>query len=558
MRHIPISAIVALSSLSFSAFSEAHSLQAAHVAGEILAKFDPQHKSDLLAQLKKSGLEHLRTLELTSGHFLLAKTQDGEKSLSKALTDVESIPGVIYAEPNFIYHAIDSAHTLAPSDPSFELLWGLQNRGNNEPLPAGGRSGTPGVSGADAQVEDAWKITRGSYQVRIAVIDTGIDYDHPDLKENVWTNTAEANGKSGVDDDKNGFVDDIHGFNFAVGNGDPKDGHGHGTHCSGTIAAKHDNGVGVAGMMDEATLIGVKFLADNGQGTAEGAIKSIDYATKLNVDIMSNSWGGGGYSKALEDAISAANKRGIIFIAAAGNNGTENDKTPHYPSNYQLPNVISVAAHTAQDTMAIFSNWGKKTVHIAAPGKNILSTMPNAKYGVMSGTSMATPHVSGAVGLLFALEGRLPVAELRERLVETAYPAPSYRGKVQKGRLSAFNLLTNTRPERTEPVEGAWKTYPLPQFFESAHPYTGDMNVEKSFRVPGAQYVRAVVKKYEMEDKWDVLSVMDGSRSVLETVTGAGQNKITEFVSGETIVLNFKSDKVVHKWGYLVEELQYQ
>ena len=248
------------------------------------------------------------------------------------------------------------------------------------------------------------------------MIDTGIDYNHEDLKANSWTNEAEANGKPGVDDDNNGLVDDVHGYDFANKDGDPLDGHGHGTHVSGTIGAIHDNGIGVAGVMADVTMVAVKFLSDAGSGTTADAVLAIDYATSLGVDVMSNSWGGGGRSEALFDAIKRANEKGIIFTAAAGNSSSDNDQSPHYPSNYEVDNVISVAAHTNGDGLASFSSYGRRTVHVAAPGHKILSTVANNSYDVYSGTSMATPHVSGVLGLLLSKEGNLTVAEVKERL----------------------------------------------------------------------------------------------------------------------------------------------
>ena len=176
--------------------------------------------------------------------------------------------------------------------------------------------------------------------------------------------------------------------------GDPMDGHSHGTHCAGTIGAVHDNEIGVSGVMADVSIVAIKFLTDRGSGTTANAVKAIQYATKLNVDLMSNSWGGGGFSQALYDAIEEASEAGIVFTAAAGISRSNNDQRPHYPSNYQIPNVISVAAHTAQDTLASFSCYGEKTVHVAAPGHKILSTTKKGGYAVYSGTSMATPHVS--------------------------------------------------------------------------------------------------------------------------------------------------------------------
>jgi hypothetical protein len=203
-----------------------------------------------------------------------------------------------------------------------------------------------------------------------------------------------------VDDDNNGVIDDIHGANFAVDGtptGDPLDDHNHGTHCAGTIAAVH-NDIGVAGVMADATLVAVKFLSSGGGGSTDAAMRAIDYATKLKVNVMSNSWGGGGYSQSLFDVIKKASDQGIVFVVAAGNSSTNNDEGDFYPANYKIDSLISVAATNAQDELTSFSNYGAKSVHVAAPGHRILSTVIGNKYAVFSGTSMATPHVAGIVG----------------------------------------------------------------------------------------------------------------------------------------------------------------
>lgn len=538
---------------------------APHVPGELIVKTKTSNKFLFQKQLSTLGMEVDREIKLSYGELSVVKVSN-QKSLEKAMEQLKDLSEVEYAEPNFIYSIndpIQKAQTRftssvenfdAPNDPRFGELWGLFNNGTNEPQ----RSG-PGVVGADIDAVNAWKITKGSRSVKIAVIDTGIDYNHPDLKSNIWTNTAELNGKPGVDDDKNGYIDDIHGYDFANNDGDPMDDNSHGTHCAGTIGAVHDNGVGVAGVMAEVSLVPVKFLTGSGSGTLEAAVKSIDYATVVGVDLMSNSWGGGGYTQTLKDAIQRASDAGIIFTAAAGNDSANNDTSPHYPSNYDVPNVVSVAATTAQDTLASFSCYGKRTVHIAAPGHRILSTVPNNGYAVYSGTSMATPHVSGALGLLLAQEGRMSHEDMRERLMETSIPIPTLRGRtINSGRMSALNLLTDTRPPRTGPKPADWKKVKLSTAWESAHPYKDNSNEEKTFSYPGAKYIRLVIKKYELENRYDFLQVAGPSRQVIESVSGAGDDYTTDYVEGDTLVATFKSDGSISKWGFLIEEIEIQ
>ncbi|OUR96770.1 hypothetical protein A9Q84_10540 [Halobacteriovorax marinus] len=551
-----------LAAMSFSGFA------AKHVPGEMIVKLKEGVNKSALTSFKSMGVELDRSIILSAETLYVVKF-DSNKSMKSMTTLLSNNPNIEYAEPNFIYEivkpiksfSIDSyvagvtgvdTEAYTPVDPKFRNLWGLQNTGSNDP------KGGTGLAGADIDALKAWAITKGDRSVRIAVIDTGIDYNHPDLKDQMWTNTAELNGTPGVDDDGNGYVDDIHGYDFANNDGDPIDGHSHGTHCAGTIGASH-NDLGVAGIMADVEFVAVKFLTDSGSGSTEGAIKSIDYATKLNVDLMSNSWGGGGRSQALQDAIQRAADKGIVFTAAAGNSSTNNDQRPHYPSNYDVKNVISVAATTSSDSLASFSCYGRRTVHIAAPGHNILSTVKNGGYATYSGTSMATPHVSGAIGLLIAQEGRMDLGELRERLMATSEPLSALRGKtINSGRLNAYNLLTDTRPTRNEPKPGNWETKMLDEVWESAHPYAHNLNVVKTFSYPGAKYIRLRVRKLDLEKGYDFLQISDKNRGIAEKVSGASVDYISEYVEGDLMTVTFKSDRSVSKWGFVIDSVDVQ
>lgn len=532
---------------------------AEQVPGELIVKVTSEKSTLVLSKkLKNMGAKLKRKMATSFGNFLVV--QSTGRHLSDLANQLKHQRGVLLVQPNFVYRAIGVKVADLPNDPKNNLLWGLRNTGNNEPNSDGELSEKLGVEGADIRAVKAWEITKGSKEVKVAVIDTGIDYRHPDLKDNMWVNEAELNGEEGVDDDENGYVDDVYGYDFANQDGDPRDGHGHGTHCAGTIGAVHDNSEGVAGVMGQVSLVAIKFLGNDGSGTTEGAIEAIDYATKLDVDVMSNSWGGGEFDQLLHDAIVAAKEKGILFVAAAGNDNADNDRREHYPSNYDVENVVAVAAHNAQDILASFSNWGRKSVHVAAPGRNILSTVVDGGYAVYSGTSMATPHVSGALGLLVAHEGRLPVAEARDRLMLSSEPVRAYRRKVQKGgRLDAYNLLVDFHPERIEPNPEAWKSMTLGEIFESNHPYESQEITERTFTVEGAKFIRVVVKKFELEYKWDWLNIMDPeSREVLEKITGEGENYVSDWIDGESITVRFKADSIIHEWGFLIDEVQYQ
>jgi subtilisin family serine protease len=333
-------------------------------------------------------------------------------------------PLVSYVEPDFVI-----APAAIPNDPSFGSLWGLNNSG---------QSG--GVADADIDAPEAWDTTTGSRSVVIAVIDTGVDYTHRDLAANAWRNPGEIAG-DGLDNDGNGFADDVFGWDFANRDANPMDDNGHGTHVAGTIGAVGDNGTGVVGVNWQVSIMALKFLTGSGSGSTSGAIGAINYATRMrrdfgvNVVATNNSWGGGGFSASLRDAIEAGGRAGILFVAAAGNDGTDNDGTPHYPSNYGDDAVISVAATDRSNRLASFSNFGATSVDVAAPGASITSTLPGNRYGSYSGTSMATPHVAGIVGLMAAANPAATAAEIRTAILSTTTPVAALAGRMTTGGL---------------------------------------------------------------------------------------------------------------------------
>ncbi|MGA2093735.1 MAG: S8 family serine peptidase, partial [Sedimentisphaerales bacterium] len=306
---------------------------------------------------------------------------------------------------------------------------------------------TGGTANADIDAVSAWNITTGSDDVVIAIIDTGIDYSHPDLAANIWTNPGEIAG-NGIDDDHNGYIDDIHGYDFCTYGGhirdsDPMDEHNHGTHVSGTIGACSNNHAGVTGINWHCKLMSCRFLDEDGYGNVADAIDAINYAVANGAKVLNNSWGGGGYSASLAAAVTNARDNGVLFVAAAGNDSTDNDTTPQYPASYQIGNVISVAATDDDDALAYFSNYGQSTVHLGAPGVSILSTVLNNEYQWYSGTSMATPHVSGVAALLLAQNPAISLNELKARLIWTGDPVSALAGKTISGRrLNAYNALT--------------------------------------------------------------------------------------------------------------------
>ncbi len=299
--------------------------------------------------------------------------------------------------PNFVIGTSEISTSDFSNDPLSNDLWAFNNTGQ-----------TGGVTDADIDLPEAWTVSQGDSNQVIAVIDTGIDASHPDLQSNIWTNQGEIPG-NGVDDDGNGFIDDVNGYNFAYNIGNTFDDEGHGTHVAGTIAATSNNSIGVAGVAPNTQLMAVKFLDSQGRGSIAGAIQSISYVTMMKqrgvpIVATNNSWGGGAFSSELRNAIASSGNEGITFVAAAGNENMDNDAAPQFPASYDLTNIISLAASTDQDLPASFSNWGRTTVDVYAPGDSILSTIPNGGYGYKSGTSMATPQVAGQVALLAAVQ----------------------------------------------------------------------------------------------------------------------------------------------------------
>jgi len=362
----------------------------------------------------------------------------GQMLVRSSGASIEAVNDYLASNKYVAGYELDAVHVFqaVPNDSQYARLWGLNNTGQ-----------TGGTPDADIDAAEAWDISTGSSEIVVGVIDTGVDYTHPDLAANIWTNPGEIAG-NGIDDDGNGFVDDGNGYDFVNNDGDPMDDNDHGTHVSGTIAGAGNNGLGVAGVNWSSSIMGLKFLSASGSGYTSDAVRAINYATMMrttfdvNVRVTNNSWGGGGFSTAMQSAIQASGEAGILFVAAAGNDGTNNDVSPHYPSNYDLANVLSVAATDHNDNLASFSNYGIATVHLAAPGVSIYSSVPGGGYASYSGTSMATPHVAGVAALAWSVDPDASVEDVRCALLQGTDPLGSLSGKVVTGgRLNALNTL---------------------------------------------------------------------------------------------------------------------
>ncbi len=334
-------------------------LYPAFVPGELLVKFRPEVRREASAEYQKwFNISTRRTFAINGyQHVKLPEGVDVDEALELYIED----PDVEHAELNYIVYADISP----PDDTHFNRLWGLHNTGQNV-------NGTNGTSGADIDALEAWDVTTGSNDVVVAVIDSGVDVNHPDLAVNIWTNPGEIPDND-IDDDGNGYIDDVNGWDFYIDDNDPRDANGHGTHVAGTIAAVGDNTAGVAGVSWSAKIMALRFLDAWGSGTTVNAIAAIEYANDMGADVINNSWGGGGFSTSLKTAIEASD---AVVVCAAGNSGINNDGIAHYPSSYNSANIIAVAASNQDDTLAWFSNYGAVSVDVAAPGTNIYSAEP--------------------------------------------------------------------------------------------------------------------------------------------------------------------------------------
>ncbi|WP_222595607.1 S8 family serine peptidase, partial [Microcystis aeruginosa] len=415
----------------------ATSTLAPHAPNQLIVKFNQGIATAQVAQFHSLfGAVSTQKIKLTGAEIWKLS---GSLSVDTILAEYGSNPIFEYIQPDYILtKGTISPQATFPNDPSFNQLWGLHNTG---------QSG--GTADADIDAPEAWDIQTGDPNLVIGVVDTGVDYNHPDLAGNIWTNPGEI-ANDGIDNDGNGYIDDIRGWDFAYNDNDPSDVDGHGTHVAGTIAGKGNNGVGVTGVAWNAKIMPLKFLNDQGSGSTSNAILAINYATDKGVKLTNNSWVGDGYSQALYNAINAAGQAGALFIAAAGNDSLNIDVSPHYPSSYNLANIISVAATNRNDQLVTFdntgagsgSNYGLTSVDLGAPGSDIYSLAPGGGYATLSGTSMASSHVAGAAALLWSQNPTWTAQQVKNTLMNTGDSIAALAGKTVSGkRLNVFNAL---------------------------------------------------------------------------------------------------------------------
>lgn len=489
----------------------AHAASPAFVEGVVLVDYHPSASAtDRAAARLAVGAVRATRLSPLAGRAEKIILPAG-KGVERALKALRRHPAVRVAEPDYVL-----THNAAANDPLYldGSLWGMY-----------GNASTPSNT-YGSQAAEAWGAGHtGSAGVYIGVIDEGLQYTHEDLDANVWTNPGEIPDNNS-DDDGNGFADDVHGWDFYNNDASVYDGTGddHGTHVAGTIGGEGGNAVGVAGVTWDVTLISAKFLGPSG-GSTSGAIAAVDYITMLkttkglNIVATSNSWGGGGFNQLLLDAINRGGDAGILFVAAAGNSSRDTDAGNYYPSNYECTTasrswdcVISVASITSSGTMSSFSNWGATTVDIGAPGSAIESTLPNNGYGSYSGTSMATPHVSGAVALCSSIDTNMTAYDLRNAVLGTAAATASLAGKTTTGGRLDVGTMVGVCTPPTSGVSGA------PSSLSATATSTSSIALSWTDGVSG-------------EDRWEVRRGA-GNCTGMETVGLAPPDSTTFQVSG--------------------------
>ena len=524
-------------------------VQPAFVRGEVVVRYhkdlDSEDEQEVLGRHQLSRIAQFAAIRVD--HVAI----DDQADVMDKIRQLEQDPDVLYAEPNYIYYPSD-----LPND-WISKLWGLHN------------DGTYGTTDADIDAREAWNISTGHSSVVVAVTDTGADWDHPDLEDNIWVNSGEING-NGIDDDGNGYVDDIIGWDFASNDNNPNDDDGHGSHVAGVIGATGNNGKGVVGVNWDVSIMPLRIMGPYGASTT-AAMRGIQYAVDNGAQVINASWGGPGSSNAIYDAIAYANDRGVLFVTASGNEGRNSDSMSNYPNNYNLPNIVSVGSTGVNDRMSNFSNYGASTVDLAAPGEGIYSTYRNGGYAWEDGTSMSCPFVAGAAALALSVDPNLDALELKSLLMDTGDPLNDLQGYTVSGRrLNIYTLLSTLDgssgqppeeeppPEEEEPPPSSgnwtWVEYGV----SSAHPYANDFSGYAEISQPGATEIRLVFDRFEMEQGYDFVKLVDGHGAEVASYTGQLGQLVTDPVPGDTVTLRLETDYSVTDYGIDLTGYEYR
>jgi subtilisin family serine protease len=519
-----------------------------------------------------------------TGVFLL-HLQKGADPFAVA-RELSRSPGIRRAEPNWL-----SSTDLIPDDPLFADQWGLNNTGQSHPLwdpPPGQIEGLPG---ADGKVDEAWDDTEGTSDTVVAVIDTGVDLSHPDLGANLWTNLGEIPGNS-IDDDANGYADDVNGWDFFAGDADPQDGNGHGTHVAGIVAAVADNSVGVAGVCPGCRIMALRAGGPNGGLPLSAILQAIAYASHNGADIINMSFGNHAWSGFERNAIAATGAQGVLVVASAGNDASDNDYLlwrrgfpvgPSYPASFDLPNLITVAASTDRDFYGyrtgcfartgsagcLFTDWGRTSVDLAAPGVDIESTWLGGGYQVEDGTSMAAPFVSGVAGLVKSQNPAHSPTDVKNAILNSVDHPVGLRGRysVTRGRVDASAALSGSTAEATPTTDGTMAgavRIAFKRFGSLSLP--GDINdiyrrrlvkgrrYVVSLRVPKGRDFDLYIWKPGTVDTWPISYGCGGISCQLRRagLKGNGQDENIVFTPGKTGVYYLHVTAVNRRGGYVL------
>ena len=413
----------------------------------------------------------------------------------------------------------------------------------------------------DIGLTQAQQLSNGSPKVVVAITDSGTDLDNRYLKDNLWINIIEQNGQTGIDDDGNGFIDDIYGWDFVNRDNQPTDDHGHGTHIAGIIGAR--NSGHIAGINQQVKLMTVKWLDSNLRGSTALAVQALHYALDQGAQIINCSWAEDNDSEnyqppiALQEAIERAERENALIVAAAGNDGYDIDRYPYYPASFQYPHVISVAAVDSEGELwkgqGFASNFGVNTVDVAAPGVNIASYVLNEKVKELSGTSMAAPFVSGTAALLLALEPHLSAEQIKQRLIKGAKTQRSLRYKIKTaGVINTYYSLINDRPplDESDPFYGHHEKHEVRIKNGPVHEV-----VEYKIHKPGAKKMAVLFKRIDLSFS-DTLVAVDDKGQVIQQWKHRHQKIYSPYVESDTLILRLISDDLPHSGqGVFIEQI---